>query len=222
VSGAPAGAAPCSVLVLGEDSAADAHQTLVAVAKKLFRLVDDGYDWQHVRFEPPQHESAQAALRGNLWKSKRPEDYRHRRDLIEFRSFIETDVRQFVEHRLRQSGRAERVPTLSQLLLMVPYYSIEAWLFQNTEAGRRLCRENGGCRGEHVPLFDRWEEDRASLDEEEKPKDQVCFKGRHNHRLAEGLDVDAVYYTERSLHAAVEDLLENEPLRSALASTRPT
>ena len=45
--------ARCSFLVVGEDSAGNAHETLVALARKLLRLVDPYYDEQHVRFEPP-------------------------------------------------------------------------------------------------------------------------------------------------------------------------
>ncbi|WP_437585438.1 hypothetical protein [Sorangium sp. So ce1000] len=249
--------ARCSILVLSEDSAEGAHDTLVALAKKIFRLVDSNYDWQHVRFEPPEGEGVRKALRGNLWKSREPRDYRARLDLIgyiatkllegdrafvlyhidgdrpwtereasenvaKFRSFIETDVRQFVEHRRARSGRAPAGDlALSQLLLIVPYYSIEAWLFQNTRAGVRFCEENPACRGKHVPVFQAWANDRSALDEVLKPKDQVCFEDRHNRQLAEGLDVDAVYYAEKSLHHAVEALLQNASLLAALAATRP-
>jgi hypothetical protein len=246
----------CSFLVLGEDSAGDAHLTLVALAKKILRLVDPYYDDQHIRFEPPEGAGVRAALRGNLWKSKRPSDYAKRRDLIgyvatkllegdrafvlyhvdgdepwrkgaesenvrKFRDFIETDVRQHVEHRLRQSGKPAGEVALSQLLLMVPYYHLEAWLFQNTQAGRRLCVENERCKGKHAELFGRWERDRTKLDEEVNPKKLVCFESEYNHRLAEGLDVEAVYYAERSLHATVEEFMRREPLRRALKGTWP-
>jgi hypothetical protein len=248
--------ARCSFLVLGEDSAGDAHLTLVALAKKILRLVDPYHDDQHIRFEPPEGAGVRAALRGNLWKSKKPSDYAKRRDLIgyvatkllegdrafvlyhvdgdrpwaergesenarKFRDFIETDVRQHVEHRLRQSGRPAGEISLSQLLLMVPYYHLEAWLFQNAQAGRRLCAENERCKGNHAELFGRWEQDRAALDDEVNPKKMVCFESEYNHRLAEGLDVEAVYYAERSLHATVEAFMQRPALLQALEVTRP-
>ncbi|MGK4003815.1 hypothetical protein WMF31_14380 [Sorangium sp. So ce1036] len=249
--------ARCSILVLTEDSAEGAHDTLVALTKKILRLVDDSYDWQHVRFEPPEGESVRKALRGNLWKSREPRDHRARRDLIgyiatkllesdrafvvyhidgdrpwaereasdnvaKFRSFIETDVRQFVEHRRLQSGRAPAGDlALTQLLLLVPHYSVEAWLFQNTRAGVRFCEENPACRGKHASTFQAWANDRGALDEVSKPKEQICFKGRHNRQLAEGLDVDVIYYAGKSLHHAVDELLRNTALLAALAATRP-
>ncbi|WP_437826147.1 hypothetical protein [Sorangium sp. So ce1153] len=110
---------------------------------------------------------------------------------------------------------------LSQLLLLVPYYSIEAWLFQNTRAGARFCEENPACRGKHVSLFQHWTNDRGALDEVLKPKSEVCFKGQHNRQLAESLDVETVYYAEKSLHHAVETLHHNPSLLAALAATRP-
>jgi hypothetical protein len=109
----------------------------------------------------------------------------------------------------------------ARLLLMVPFYSIEAWVFQNTQAGRRLCQEHEECKGQHAALFDAWEKDRTALDEIRKPKETICFKGKHNHRLAEGLDVETVYYAERSLHQTIEMLMNCEPLIRALALTRP-
>jgi hypothetical protein len=248
--------ARCSFLVLGEDSADDAHLTLVALAKKMLRLVDPYHDDQLIRFEPPDNPSVRAALRGNLWKSKEPRDYAKRRDLIgyiatkllesdhsfvlfhvdgdrrwseredgenarKFRDFIQTEVRQFIEHRLLQTKRAPQEISLSQLLLMLPYYSLEAWLFQNAQTGRRLCLENDRCKGQHVERFNQWEQDRSLLDDELMPKELVCFRSEHNRQLAGGLDVDAVYYAEQSLHATVNTLMASAPLVRALATTRP-
>lgn len=246
--------ARCSFLVLGEDSAGDAHETLVALAKKIFRLVDDSYDWQQIRFEPPE---VKAALRGNLWKSKNPKDNQDRLDLIryiatkllegetsfvlyhidgdrtwadreesenvrKFQAFIETDVRQFVEHRRRQTGRPiEGAFSLAQLLVMVPFYSLEAWVFQNTQLCRRLCEEHETCKGKHAALFEAWQKDRTALDDILGPKEKICFGGKHNHRLAESLDVDTVYYAERSLYETVNDFMRRPPLVRALALTRP-
>ncbi|XXT14859.1 hypothetical protein WME94_31885 [Sorangium sp. So ce429] len=246
--------ARCSVLVLGEDSGEGAHETLVALAKKLFRLVDSNYDWQHIRFEPLEDASLRVVLRGNEWKNR---NHPKRRDLMgyiatkllegdrafvlyhidgdrpwaaretsenieKFRDFIQIDVPQFFEHRRRQSSRAPAgALALSQLLLLVPYYSIEAWLFQNTRAGVRFCEENQACRGKHVALFQAWADNRSALDEVSKPKEEICFRGRHNRQLAESLDVETVYYAEKSLHHAVETLHQNPALLAALAATRP-
>ncbi|KYG11471.1 hypothetical protein BE21_00780 [Sorangium cellulosum] len=246
--------ARCSFLVLGEDSGEGAHETLVALAKNIFRLVDSNYDWQHIRFEPPEDGNLRLVLRGNEWKNR---NHPKRRDLMgyiatkllegdrafviyhidgdrrwaeretsenveKFRDFIEIDVRRFIEHRRQRSGRAAAGElALSQLLLLVPYYSIEAWLFQNTRAGIRLCEETPACRGKHVDIFRAWADDRSALDDVWQPKEQICFKSRHNRQLAESLDVETVYYAGQSLHHAVDALHQNASLLAALAATRP-
>jgi hypothetical protein len=253
--GARPGVARCSFLVLGEDSAPDAHRTLVSLAKKILRLVDNYYDPQHVRFEPPEGPGIRL-LRGNLWKSNRPDDYEERRRLIgyigtkllegermfvlyhidgdcswadreqsenvrKFRAFIETDVRQLVEHRLRQHGASDhRGLAMSQLLLMVPFNEIEAWLFHSFRLGRRLCEENQACTRADAGRFDAWERNPSLLDEIPDPKEQICFKSQHNRRLAEALDADALYYAGKSFKDTVDTFIRSAPLLKALEATR--
>lgn len=100
----------------------------------------------------------------------------------------------------------------------MPYYSIEAWLYQNTREGARLCAQ-GGC-SQHLDPFRQWELDRGLLDEVEQPKEQVCFRSAHNARLAaEGFPADAVFAADKSFAAAVTSLLESAELCQALALT---
>lgn len=244
--------AKCSVLVLGEDSAADGHATLVALSRRVLRQVDPYYDEQQVSFEPPKG----AVIRGSLWKSTKPEDQPKRIDLMAYiatkllegdhafvlyhvdgdepwtrheqsenarklRQFIEVDVVRFIRNRRHRNGRPAEDISLARLLLMVPFRSIEAWVLQNTLAGRRFCQENDRCRGQHIKDFEAWERDRGLLDELEDPKDAVCFRDRHNYQLAGGVPIDEVYYAEKSLHATVNAWMENASLVGALAATRP-
>jgi hypothetical protein len=69
--------------------------------------------------------------------------------------------------------------------------------------------------------FQAWADDRCALDDVWQPKEQVCFKGRHNRQPAEGLDVDVVHCADKSLHHAVEALHQSASLLAALAATRP-
>ena len=57
-----------------------------------------------------------------------------------FKEFIETDVRQFVAHRLQQRGLPAGEMALAQLLLVVPYYSDEG----KRAAVRGSCRDAPG------------------------------------------------------------------------------
>jgi hypothetical protein len=74
--------ARCSILVLSEDSAHDAHATLVELAKRMLRFIDPKCGIHRIRFEPPDNEQARRALRGNLWKSTNPREQVFRRALI--------------------------------------------------------------------------------------------------------------------------------------------
>jgi len=282
--------ARCSVLVLSEDSGRGAHETLASLAKKMFLFIDSSCQTQHIRFEPPEHEGARQALRGNLWKSRELRDQPRRRDLIgyiatklcegstsfvlfhvdgdrpyskvasglrgssagvdrdapavpsraprvkesenveKFRQFIEREVIQFIEHRRRRAAEMRSpsarvpldpfVPEMGRLLVAVPYYSIEAWLFQNIDRARDLCLSHPRCRGAHVPLLEAWARDRGLLDEVEQPKEQMCFRDAHNATLAgPGFPTEAVYDAGKSFAETIDRLVECPMLLAALRST---
>ena len=258
--------ARCSILVLSEDSAHDAHATLVELAKRMLRFIDPKCGIHRIRFEPPDNEQARRALRGNLWKSTNPREQVFRRALIgyiatkllegpasfvmfhvdgdrpwsardscenldKFQRFIERDVTQFVEHR-RQSGadvrgkpgvsaNAADLPSMEQLLRITPFYSIESWLYQNTQRAVVLCRANAACAGEHVDLLEGWKRDRASLDEVLQPKTTVCFGAKHNMELAgSGFPTSAVYDARASFAETVDRMVECSSLIKVLEATR--
>lgn len=258
--------ARCSILVLSEDSAADAHATLVEVAKRMLRFIDPKCGIHRIRFEPPDNEQARRALRGNLWKSTNPREQVFRRALIgyiatkllegpasfvmfhvdgdrpwsardssenldKFQRFIARDVIQFVEHRrqsvtdgrkkLPESTSPTELPSMDQLLRITPFYSIDSWLYQNTQRAVVLCRANAACAGGHVALLKGWERDRASLDEVLQPKTTVCFGAKHNAELAgSGFPTSAVYDARASFAETVDRMVDCTNLINVLKATR--
>jgi hypothetical protein len=62
------------VLVLTEDSAKDAHETIAKLATEMFRLLDKDVQRRHVSFAPASTEEAQA-MRANLWRSGDKRDH---------------------------------------------------------------------------------------------------------------------------------------------------
>lgn len=106
-----------------------------------------------------------------------------------------------------------------RLVPLVPFYSIEAWLFQNTQIARERCEE--GC-GAHLDVIDAWRRDRALLGEISQPKEALCFRDRHNLALArEQFPADDVFKREgQSFEAAVLSLLEVPGLQQCLERTR--
>lgn len=107
---------------------------------------------------------------------------------------------------------------LRKLLPLIPFYSIEAWLYQNTSEARRLCATT--C-GHHLERIDQWDTNPGGLDEIPQPKTQLCLEGRFNRDLAErSFPVERVLTARKSFAETVQRLLACDELCTALAHTR--
>jgi hypothetical protein len=157
----------------------------------------------------------------------RPWSERHASTTIEkFRQFIR-GLRPLVEQNLRARGllrNGDDVDAivddrLGRVREVVPYYSVESWLYQSTARLRELCQ--AGC-GKHLDLIGQWEADRTLLDEVRKPKEQLCIGSTKNRDLAESITRGLsrkLRDTRCSFHAAVERLQSCPGLQAALRST---
>ncbi|HZI11963.1 MAG TPA: hypothetical protein VE153_16375 [Myxococcus sp.] len=133
----------------------------------------------------------------------------------EFDRRILQPIKAAIATRFPGSAADERI---KRLRLLAPFYSIEAWLYQNTREARQLCTEEG-C-GSCGPKLDAWEANRASLDEVEQPKEALCLRDKHNARLAaSSYPASAVDGAEASFAHAVMGLLECDELTSLLQRT---
>lgn len=123
--------------------------------------------------------------------------------------------------------RADRGSTqvdrqLAKLIVLMPFYSVEAWLFQNTEQASRHCPGTPICRHGCREKLMAWRRDRAVLDELPKPKHELCFGDAHNADLAgAGYPLDEVLSAEKSLHDALQALGSCAELVEALAHAVP-
>lgn len=136
-----------------------------------------------------------------------------------FRAIMLPPIRAGLLFDLQRKQRAEDVESrVARLLLLVPFYSIEAWLYQNVREAGRLCREQG-C-GSCLPKLSGWESARAELDEVLQPKEVLCLRDLHNAHLASsGFPAKEVFDANASFTEAVLRLLDCEALTSALART---
>jgi hypothetical protein len=104
---------------------------------------------------------------------------------------------------------------LGRLHPMVPYYSIEAWCYQNT---RRLLELAVGP--EELLAVHAWAADRANLDEIEQPKQHCWPRDRHNADLsAQRWPASEAHAAGTSFAAFVERLRSDEALTGALRSS---
>ncbi len=139
----------------------------------------------------------------------------------EFRSRMLPPIEAGVRFHLQKQPHAAQEPgkRMKRLQLVVPFYSIETWLYQNTREARRLC-EQEGCGQCYPQKLAGWEQDRASLDEVTQPKKALCFQDKHNARLASSsFPAQEAYDAEASFHHAVLQLLECDELTAALERT---
>ncbi|EPX61194.1 hypothetical protein D187_000977 [Cystobacter fuscus DSM 2262] len=117
-----------------------------------------------------------------------------------------------------QALEARAHARLTRLKTVVPFYSIEAWLFQNNREAIRLCQES--YSGRDVEQFQAWAQDRTALDEVLKPKEAVSMGAAHNLDLAShGFPAREVHAAGKSFAATVDTLKQDGELRDALART---
>jgi hypothetical protein len=128
---------------------------------------------------------------------------------------IREGLREALKKNRTEGEHAER---LARLRLLVPFYSIEAWLYQNTREAARLCDEDG-CK-QCKPTLEAWARERASLDNVSRPKEKLCLRDKYNTRLAAaGFPADEVFAADASFTKAVTELLDCAELMSALERT---
>jgi hypothetical protein len=130
-----------------------------------------------------------------------------------FQQEIVGPVREIIEG--RHPGAAEEA--LQRLILVTPFYSMEAWLYQNADKLQRILTET--YQGQDLPLAHSWQADDSLLDELLRPKECICARDRHNRELASGFPADKVYNVGKSYSETVERLLSCDSLTAALKKT---
>lgn len=163
----------------------DLTELFRTIATKLLR--DDGFVFFHVDGDRP-------------WAERDKSE-----NVAKFDAVVRTRVRQVL--RAQKGATAESVEQrMRRLLLLAPFYSIEAWLYQNTTAAVRLCHEHH--RGRDADRFQAWAQDRTALDDVMAPKKETCLAATHNLALAgTGFPSQAVRDAARS-YARCAEVLE--------------
>jgi hypothetical protein len=159
-----------------------------------------------------------------VWSAGDPHDSEN---ATKFERLVRTPVRVILLGALAKRGRSGELDALmARLHLVVPSYSIEAWLYQSTARAAELC-ESRRCRGAHVAIFQRWATDRTLLDDLSQPKDAKDERGTDLHclgdadkdALAQAFPAREVRAAQRSFARAVEAVGEDGALLHALIAT---
>lgn len=241
-----------SVMLLSEDGSHRAGPTLKSLLKHVFRFIDERCQTHRIDFQPPTDRDVQHILIANQWSDRRRSErvklYRFlSTQLDDADAFVIHHIdadRRWSERDSDPPVHVTRVPTevlahvrtilskkysdaeiderLQRYLLLVPYWELEAWLYQHTAVAERLCREHPSCRGSHAALLAEWRDDRSKLDDCEDPEALLrpCVGKQHNEALAgPGYPIKDVVAADTSLAAAVHEFFHCEPLLDALART---
>lgn len=197
---------PRTVFVLfTEDSGKHADPTLLALVTKLLVRVEPGTQTQRLDLQPARGE-AREAWHAHRWRDRKNEAgfralQRELATRLATRDFVvlhhdgdvpwggragapahDAHIQRLRDALLRMGVDAAHLD--ERLLLLVPHYSIESWLYLNREAAERLVRDHG-APDEAL----RWLTDHASAaggyDHLDKPKDTCPLEDRWNKALAE-------------------------------------
>lgn len=121
----------------------------------------------------------------------------------------------------RALADAEPSPSmrLEHLILICPFRSIEAWLYQNVTIAVDICgREHQGA---HCTELQTWEVHREEFDELSAPEKSICLAKAFNLELAtRGFPAQTAYDVKKSFAESVDRLSSCEALRRALELTR--
>ena len=155
-----------------------------------------------------------------LWENRAESDNKQKFDDFVIRVVQSADAGQRNVQRSRRQTRTEPAktpePDPQRLIPIIPFYTLEAWLYQNLQQAITICRRKHN--GAHVDALREWEAQRAQLDEIVKPADHVCLNKEHNLELAaQGFPARVVYDLNKSFHDTVERLKNCGALCDALA-----
>lgn len=147
------------------------------------------------------------------WKVRRESE-----NVRQFERKIVVPLQQALRSHFRDDTTQVR-NALARLRRILPFYSVESWLFQNTSAARAFCN-HPGCRT--ITCLMQWEQDPGLLDELSQVKEMLCFKDRHNLELARTLPAPSVLAARKSFWSTKASISSAASLRELLARTHRT
>ncbi len=229
-----------SVLVLTEDSASSAGGVLAALVRRMFQFLVPDIQTQLLDFEPPE-DGLRRVISANRWKSASSEYHRLRLDLVRTvatflarsNSFVvfhyDGDVPysekcgcphddRFLRHivtpvraLLASKNGLDVDAAISRLLVVRPFYCIEAWLYQNYDILRGLVASH------EYDTVTAWSDTPGIVEEVVRPWEHLSVGKSANALLAEkSFPTSSVFAAQRSFHDDILRLLGCAPLLEAL------
>jgi hypothetical protein len=235
-----------SILIMNEDSAPGAYTALTSIIRRICQLIQPGIPTQRLQFTPTpvEHERCVRANQWkstNPRDYRRQTDLAQviaaqlatdtgfvafhydgdcawqNSDDCPHDSVFETNVREPVKLLLANHVSDDQIDDrLSKLLVLKPFYCLEAWTYQNLTKARSLCAALGNPSG--TRQLDQWDADPGQLDEILQLPDKFPLGKDYNAELtAQAYPAESVYYLRKSFAASVDAAMACQPFTAALA-----
>jgi hypothetical protein len=231
---------PVTMFLLTEDAGRNGAEVMPLLVKKLCARVDPQCQTQKLKLVPGKEHAS--GVSGSYWKSNQKETIDMLKDVATrlvrgefvllhfdgdvpwarheesgnvrfFQGEFTDKVRRLLESRKKDAS------VVDQLVAVVPFHEMEAWLYQATDEAKAKCTCRGDKAKDHAALFDCWKADRTLLDEIVDTKDACCLKDDHNADLAKAFPAADVEAVGKSFAATVQALKASPKFVAALAST---
>lgn len=138
--------------------------------------------------------------------------------VCENHAIFERHVVRRVRDSLEQRGQ---IALIERLLYTIPFYSIEAWLYQNSAELQKIVLENPRGHERVAALLKAWRDEPGCLDEVEQPKRQAAtIQDNYNIRLMKTFPGRKVYDLGQSFAYCVDAFERCGPLFAALQAIK--
>jgi hypothetical protein len=242
VSGRAAKLAPALVCSLYSEDRADAkRKTLEQIVRGMLRLVEEHVKTNHIDFKPVASDIPGSYW---MQKKDETGAQQKRRDLLRAVAtelllgrvmFFHVDGdRTWAESKLApvwgelerfrhdlpnaaanaKIGRLDEGTIKEAFIAVVPFYSIESWIYACTE---QLCTRTSDPK--ELERIAEWAADLGKLDEVPKIKLALSIQDRCNHELAPHVPAAALHAAGKSYADTVERVRESKRIQGGLAET---
>lgn len=226
------------VRIITEDNSKDALEVYTNLFKSILKNCTEGFDSRQVKIPDNESFSFADVAGGNNWRQKRPRDKGLSFRIKEFKreiasylmnknSFIlwhfDGDMKwsgskngtkcqtfqqfqKFIDPILEKTDTPDI--TKDRFLLLIPFYSIEAWLYQNKAVLKTISRTD-----------DIQKISPEELDEIEKIKEKFTIKAKYNRDLSKQYPFNAVFKLGKSFYQSVLTIQNNSTFLETFADS---
>ncbi len=208
------------IIIITEDAADDSFVTLKNIINSILKNNFSNFQTHIIDYEFP--EKHKDIMKANLWTDKKPGNKitSFKRKLNSYINDTNTYVfwhfdgdKKWKDSKLGKSTKildqfqkfvepikSRNKDLIDKIFLLVPFYSIESWLYQNDNALKKLDKK---------AVSEILEMDDSNLDEIFKIKENFKLGSEANFELSKNFPYQKAYDVKKSFHHSVENIFSN-------------